>query len=200
MSRATPETIRTRELAAIHASKKQLGLDDDAYRDLLQSVTGQRSAKGLDAAQRREVLDRMKQRGGARPRSTPVGQHPGKPHNLSREPMLQKIEALLAELKAPWSYADGIARRMFKVQRVAWLRKEDQKRAVIAALDYELRKRATLEAIDRAMRELGMSEEALRQQVPTLPNNWRNVKRWRIAIADLLGASAELLREQEAAE
>lgn len=38
-------------LAKIHIAKKQLGLDDDTYRDLLERVTGKRSAKGLTHTQ-----------------------------------------------------------------------------------------------------------------------------------------------------
>ena len=44
-------------LAKIHIAKSQLGLDDDTYRDLLERVTGRRSAKGLEPRQTAHVLD-----------------------------------------------------------------------------------------------------------------------------------------------
>lgn len=44
-----------------------------------------------------------------------------------------KIEALLADNKLPWAYADGIAKQMFKVDKVDWLERE-QLRKVVAAL------------------------------------------------------------------
>ncbi len=43
-------------LAKIHIAKKQLCLDDDAYRDMLERVTGQRSAKGLGDAKLKLVV------------------------------------------------------------------------------------------------------------------------------------------------
>lgn len=60
--------------------------------------------------------------------------------------MIRKIEALLAELKAPWAYADAIAQRMFGIAFVAWCRQPAQLRAIIAALDAKLRKKQELEA------------------------------------------------------
>lgn len=49
--------------AAIHVAQKQLGLDDDTYRDLLQLVTGKRSSKDMTPAEREKVLDEMRRRG-----------------------------------------------------------------------------------------------------------------------------------------
>ena len=46
---------------------------------------------------------------------------------------LKKIEALLAEARRPWSYADAIAKRMYRVERVAWCT-PDQARGLVAAL------------------------------------------------------------------
>jgi phage gp16-like protein len=46
---------RRRRLAAIHAARRALGLDEETYRDCLQSWTGQRSAAVLDEA----ALDRV---------------------------------------------------------------------------------------------------------------------------------------------
>lgn len=54
---------RNRELAQIHVAKKQLNMADDAYRDLLFTLTRQRSAKDLDAPGRRRVLEHMKKCG-----------------------------------------------------------------------------------------------------------------------------------------
>ncbi|SMH42241.1 gp16 family protein [Mesorhizobium australicum] len=49
--------------AAIHVAKKQLGLDEDTYRDLLGRVTGKRSAKDMSHAERQAVLDEMRRHG-----------------------------------------------------------------------------------------------------------------------------------------
>lgn len=47
----------------IHVAKTKLGLDDDVYRDILQSTTGKTSSKLLTPAQLEAVLDRLKQLG-----------------------------------------------------------------------------------------------------------------------------------------
>ncbi len=44
-----------------------------------------------------------------------------------------KIEALLVDNNLPWAYADGIAKQMFKVEKVDWLER-GQLRKVVAAL------------------------------------------------------------------
>lgn len=54
---------RNRELARIHIAAKALGLDDDAYREMLSGVTGATSAAELTADGRRQVLDHLKRCG-----------------------------------------------------------------------------------------------------------------------------------------
>lgn len=55
-------------LRAIHAAKSRIGLDDDAYRDLLERETGKRSSKDLTESQRKAFLTTLNEMGGARPR------------------------------------------------------------------------------------------------------------------------------------
>ena len=47
----------------IHVAITKLGLDDDVYRDILESTTGKTSSKLLTPAQLEAVLDRLKQLG-----------------------------------------------------------------------------------------------------------------------------------------
>ena len=42
------KSSRNDRLATIHMGKKALNLDEDTYRDMLQHVTGKRSAKDMD--------------------------------------------------------------------------------------------------------------------------------------------------------
>lgn len=49
--------------AKIHIAKKELGLDDDAYRDVLERITGKRSSKGMSANQHKAVLDEFRRLG-----------------------------------------------------------------------------------------------------------------------------------------
>lgn len=57
---------RKAELGAIHAGKRALGWDDEAYRDALHQLTGKTSAGDLDAEERARVLDRMRELGFSR--------------------------------------------------------------------------------------------------------------------------------------
>ncbi len=73
----TRTTTQPRErnplLGAIHALKRDLGLDDDTYRDALQGLTGRRSAADLTIDQLRNVRDDFRRRlvgGGMKPRQT----------------------------------------------------------------------------------------------------------------------------------
>lgn len=131
MSTTLPNDSRARELAKIHIAAKELGMDDDAYRDMLWTVARVRSAGDLDYAGRQRVIEHLRACGfQAKPGRKPF---PGRPHNCDIHPQLLKIEALLAEAKRPWAYADGMAKRMFDKERVG-LCNSGEWQAIIAAL------------------------------------------------------------------
>jgi len=54
---------RRAELAAIHCAKKQLRLDDEVYRAVMQRVTGHRSAADLSAEERGKLLNEFRRLG-----------------------------------------------------------------------------------------------------------------------------------------
>lgn len=130
----TAEALRNKDLARIHLAKKQLGLDDDAYRALLQGTTGKASAKDLTTQERWKVLQAMQQLG-AKAAAKPF---PGRParQDLDKESLIRKIEAQLAEAKRPWGYAHAIAKRMFQVDQVQWCEPAQLVR-IVAALNYD---------------------------------------------------------------
>lgn len=173
---------RQAELAKIHIAAKELGMDDEQYRAVLWTVARVDSAKDLDSAGRAAVLDHLRSRGF---KSAATGQtrkrpyYPGVPHNIDNDEQLRKIEALLADMGLSWSYADAIAKRMWKVERVAWVRSWPRKRAIITALTYEQRKRGLLQRIDECLEILGKDRSYVEQQLnPELRNkaNWqRNI-------------------------
>ncbi|MFP4131286.1 MAG: gp16 family protein [Thiohalospira sp.] len=138
---------RRRELAAIHTAARELGLDEDAYRDLLEGQTGQRSAGQLDAAMRQKVLERMKALGW---NPQPGRRRPNPARGRRRQ--LDKIEALLADIArlqgrpVPWQYADAIAARVCGVDRVEWVATRDLNK-IIAALTYQQRRLAAADQI-----------------------------------------------------
>lgn len=146
MTTRSGSSQRTRELAAIHCAKRDMGMDEGAYRAMLYAVARVRSARDLDDAGRRRVLDHLRTRGWRR--QPPRRHHVGAPHNIDRgerSPQLRKIEALLADAGRPWGYAEGIARRMFRASRIAFC-DPGQLRSIIAALEYDARRRRAREA------------------------------------------------------
>lgn len=173
---------RQRDLAAIHAARRQLRLDDDTYRAFLARVSATcgspcRSSAELSAQQRAAVLDEMRRLGASRPATgAKRAGFPGRPHNAEAAAMpatFTKVEALLADMRAPWSYADAIAKRMFGIERVAWVRKEDQLAAIVAALHVEQEKRGLNAAIDVALQTLAWEPEQVVALLGPLRPNWR---------------------------
>lgn len=149
---------RRKQLAAIHVARRDLGMDEDDYRLMLRQVMGVESARDLDASGRQALLDHLRRIGWKGHPRKRVAQYPGTPHNLNREQMLQKIEAQLADMKLPWSYADAIARQQTGIDRVAWLRKAEDLKGVISALYVEQEKRSLWAALEQAMERLGISQ------------------------------------------
>ena len=124
--------INNKQIALLHTAKKSLGLTEDDYRALLGSV-GAESAKEMTDGQFDRVVRRLRDAG-----FRPVQRKKGKPKPSwpkHKRHMTAKIEAILKELKLEWSYADGIAKQMFGIERVSWL-DPDQLFKVMAALIY----------------------------------------------------------------
>lgn len=139
---------RNTDLAKIHIAKKQLGMDRSTYEDMLWTVARVRSSADLDDAGRSKVLQHLRSRGFKAKRTVKVNSYPGRPHNINTNDQLKKIEALLTDLKLPWSYADSIAKRVSGVAKVAWVKESKHKQAIISALSYEQEKRNLLGQID----------------------------------------------------
>lgn len=136
----TPDVQRKCELATIHAAATKLAMGDDAYRSMLERVTGLRSAKDMDPSQRRAVIDELKRLGGrvfdrGTQRAAYQRKFKGRPTRVAPEleSMMKKVGALLTVGQKPWAYAHAMAARMFSVQRVEWLNPE-QMHKLIAAL------------------------------------------------------------------
>lgn len=104
---------RKSALAKIHLAKKQLGLDDDTYRAMLQAIGGVHSSADLTDQGLDKVIQHLTQCG-AQFTKKPK-RHIGKaPNNLNSVELMQKIGALLADQQLPWDYAKGIAKQMFR--------------------------------------------------------------------------------------
>ncbi|MCY1220864.1 hypothetical protein D9M72_328950 [compost metagenome] len=118
----------------IQIARRQLGLDDETYRDILKRTVGAESSKDLTSRQIGRVLAEL-ERLGFQPAQAKGGRT--KPSAAEdRAPLVGKIEAQLADAGRPWAYADTMALRMFKVERVEWC-DTDQLRRLVAALSYD---------------------------------------------------------------
>lgn len=120
----------------IQIARRQLGLDDDTYRAILKRTVGVESSKGLSPAQTSRVLAEL-ERLGFKPKPAKGRAKPSPAADRKR--LVGKIEAQLAEANRPWEYADAMALRMFKVERVDWCDSE-QLRRLIAALVYDAKR------------------------------------------------------------
>lgn len=125
-------------MAKIHVAKTQLGMDDESYRALLARVAGVQSAKELSGRQVGRVLAEF-QRLGWTP--VPAKKAGRKSPNVTaaRKSLMGKIKAQLTEAERPWSYADAMALRMFKVERVEWC-DAGQLHRLVAALVYDAKR------------------------------------------------------------
>lgn len=140
--RLTAEQQRKRDLAQIHIAKAQLGLDDDTYRDILQRIGKVSSSRDLSTTDRLRVLQHLKTKGWKpKPRAAASK---GAPRTVSKDkaPLLGKIGALLTDMQLPWSYANGIAKQMFRVERADWC-DPLQLHKIVAALTYKSNKDKT---------------------------------------------------------
>ncbi|WIX31226.1 regulatory protein GemA [Salinicola sp. JS01] len=165
--------IHRGKLAQIHVAKAQLGLGDDEYRALLGRVAGVSSAKELTDRNVGAVINELR-RLGFKPRAP---KRAGRvPNTFNKHEQMTKIEAQLADLGAPWEYAQAIAKQQFGIERIDWLRTEAQFRAVIAALDVEQEKRALLAAIDTELAARHQTRDQLASQL-SLPARWQRDRR-----------------------
>jgi len=121
------------QISVIHVARSRCGLSEEDYRALLESV-GAKSSLDLDPDGFAAVMKHFEtlgfvSNGAARIRAAAD----------SRRPLLSKIGAMLTDQGLSWAYADGIAKRMFKVHRCQWC-KPEQLLKIVAALAYKKRK------------------------------------------------------------
>lgn len=131
MTRKSPEHLAALErrrkegVRAIKTAQRQLGLDDDTYRSMLEALTrpapgqpGKRSATELSLPEQARVLDHMRRAGAANPRR--AGRDSGKRRptpSAGRAELMAKVHSLLDELGRATgqphnlAYADAICRR-----------------------------------------------------------------------------------------
>lgn len=121
---AAIERRRKVQIKAIQANRRQLGLDEDTYRDMLEAQTrtsntpGKRSAADLTVSEGAKVLDWMQRSGAINPKQPNRTGGKRRPvPSAGREALMAKIHALLTELGRVTGephglgYADAICKR-----------------------------------------------------------------------------------------
>lgn len=112
----------------VKIAAKDLGLDDDTYRTILNRITGQTSATQCTDAQLGRVLDEMKAKGW-KPKAGPKSAAKGarRTHQPAQSPLALKARAMwislhqLGEVRDPSEAAlEAYGRRMLGVDRLQW--------------------------------------------------------------------------------
>ncbi len=127
--------LARREIQLIHVARSQVGMDDETYRNLLKDRFSVSSSKDLDRYQRADLLTHFKKLG-----FKIVTKHMKPKVKPELQALLNKIEALLADMKLPWAYLTAhkpgqpsMLKRLADVDQIAWAN-ADGLRAIITAL------------------------------------------------------------------
>jgi phage gp16-like protein len=145
--RTAPEKIRQAELAKIHLAKKQLGLDDETYRQVVARVSARfrsepvYSAGAMTQAERRALLDEFARMGFRA--APPAGReddwiridpnHPGAQHLkklLACAYDLERIGAVRADSTGRW--LRKFVRKITGVEALQWLDAKDCNKVIEA--------------------------------------------------------------------
>lgn len=116
---------RSKDLAAIHIAAQQLGMDDATYRDMLWTIARVRSAKDLDWAGRRRVLEHLRACGAKaeRPKRSAGEWAFVDAAAANRQPVLRRIIVFCRDLGIERgkqkAYVEGIARQMGSIRSYA---------------------------------------------------------------------------------
>lgn len=109
-------------LAKIHIAKKELALDDEAYRDVLKRVTGKRSSRDLSDYQVNQLFREFKR----------LGWKPKKTHRPAVRPQVRMIYALWGVLHKGGAVENGDpkaceawVKRMFGADLTPWMAAEE---------------------------------------------------------------------------
>lgn len=174
---------------AIRAACNELGIDDATRKEIMREKAAVSSSTELDMAGANKVLDHLRACGATK---KPPRKHGNRPHNYDRLPeYITKVEALLADMGLSWEYADSIARNITGgkgapeldkapgVEKLAWVKKAEHWRAIIAALSKEQEKRDKHGTILRLLGELGKDTSYVEELLLDSGNNHDNWHRKR---------------------
>lgn len=126
-------------IAKIHIGKSQLQMDNDSYRALLYRTAKKNSCTEMTVIELEAALKEMKRLG-----FVPSRKETGKKPNVakSKTAVLSKIEAILADLRLSWSYAEGMAKQMFGREKIEWLNVIETQKLLQALIYHQRRQQA----------------------------------------------------------
>ncbi|MGO1078310.1 phage protein GemA/Gp16 family protein [Inquilinus sp. CA228] len=127
--------LRRTELGLIHKGAKTLALTEDSYRDLLRGQTGKESSGDMTGAERRRVIDRLRELGALEERQAYKASLGGGQAGMARG-LWAELRQLGALEDASDEALDAFVRRQTKDQVTAcrFLQDPRQARPVIEAL------------------------------------------------------------------
>lgn len=102
---------REKFIQLIHIARRELALDDDTWRAMLMSITGETSTRKMGFIQLSDILETLKRRG-FRVRSSGV-------RSQASYPQAKKLRALWRDM-----HAQGIVRDSTDAALCAWLKRE----------------------------------------------------------------------------
>lgn len=193
---ATPD-----QLKKIHALRREAGLDDDSYRDLLQAVTGERSAKAIDVGGAARVIDRLQGL------SSQLRTGVDGAMNLTG-PYASKLRALWIcgfHLGVVRDRTDralcAFLKRQTGIEHTRWLRDAGDARRVIEALKAWLAREA---GVDWPSASSGGGDDARAVRIAVIQAQWKRLvalgdadgSQPDTAIADLAGADGGIATDR----
>lgn len=120
--------LRVRALGKLHALKRDLGLDDDTYRDFLEREMGKRSASALSEGEIGTVIARLGRQATAKPLI------PATPQGRLLQGLWMSLHNLAITTDASDAALMAFVRRQTGIQKAEWLRSQQDVEKVAEAL------------------------------------------------------------------
>lgn len=123
-------------LAKIHIAKKDLGLDDGTYRDMLAALFGEESSADLSIGQMEDFLKRFKElgwRGPARRRGK--GRYGAASAASQVEALRERARAIAGDLENGEKRLDGLVRKICGVDCLEWSSDVGKLKRLVAILE-----------------------------------------------------------------
>ena len=148
-ARATkPDSGRRALLAKVHLAQKDLGLKDDVYRDVLEELTGHRSAADCTVAELENLVAHFRAKGFV-PKSVVGGRKDSAVQRRPRpadHPVAKKARALWISLhqlgvieNASEQALEAFAKRQLGVERMQWMDQDQSSKLIDALKDWAKR-------------------------------------------------------------